>query len=69
MRRVKAQSGIVIATRDWHPEESIHFDAWPRHCIAGTDGAEYAEGFEKNLLDTEIFKGYKNNDDGYSGFE
>lgn len=69
MREVRARLGIVIATRDWHPEKSVHFDAWSRHCVAGTAGAEYAEGLDTSLLDAEIFKGYKNSDDGYSGFE
>lgn len=32
----KSKSGIVIATRDWHPEKSVHFDSWPIHCVAGT---------------------------------
>lgn len=69
MRNVKTQSGLVIATRDWHPDKSVHFDAWPRHCIADTEGADYVEGFDRSLVDVEIFKGYKNSDDGYSGFE
>ncbi len=69
MRNVKMCSGIVIATRDWHPDKSVHFDSWPRHCVAGTDGVEYAEGLDTDLIDINIFKGYKNSDDGYSGFE
>lgn len=66
MGNIKAKSGLVIATRDWHPDKSVHFDSWPRHCIAGTSGAEYVEGFDRSLVDVEIFKGYKNSDDGYS---
>lgn len=69
MRNVKIESGLVIATRDWHPEKSVHFDSWPRHCVAGTEGADYAGGFDRSLVDIEIFKGYKDSDDGYSGFE
>jgi nicotinamidase/pyrazinamidase len=42
---------LVVATRDWHVEPGSHFAApgtepdydktWPRHCIAGTPGAEW----------------------------
>ena len=43
---------LVVATRDWHPSPAqapdfAHFadepdwvDTWPRHCVAGTPGAE-----------------------------
>lgn len=69
MSNIKARSGLVIATRDWHPDKSVHFNSWPRHCIAGAEGSDYVEGFDRSLVDVEIFKGYKNSDDGYSGFE
>lgn len=69
MQETKVRSGIVIATRDWHPRKTVHFDAWPIHCVAGTPGAEYVAGFEKNMVDVEIFKGFRNSNDGYSGFE
>lgn len=69
MQETKSRSGIVIATRDWHPEKTVHFDAWPVHCIAGTPGAEYVEGFDVSMVDAEIFKGFRNSNDGYSGFE
>lgn len=69
MQETEARSGIIIATRDWHPEKTVHFDAWPVHCIAGTPGAEYVEGFEREIVDVEIFKGFRNSNDGYSGFE
>jgi nicotinamidase/pyrazinamidase len=64
----KARSGIVIATRDWHPEKTVHFDAWPVHCVAGQPGSEYGD-IDIAAIDVEIFKGFKNSDDGYSGFE
>ncbi len=31
----------VIASRDWHPATSVHFDGWPPHCVAGTYGAQF----------------------------
>ncbi len=35
----------VAASRDWHPRETRHFQAWggpwPPHCVQGTEGAEF----------------------------
>ena len=64
----RAKSGMIIATRDWHPQKSVHFDSWPIHCVAGTRGAEYGD-IDLSAIDVEIFKGYMNKNDGYSGFE
>ncbi len=30
----------VIYTQDWHREDDSEFKIWPKHCIAGTKGAE-----------------------------
>ena len=43
MESVKTRSGLVIATRDWHPEKSIHFDRWPVHAVGDTESAEYVD--------------------------
>ena len=36
----------IFATRDWHPENHCSFKEsggiWPRHCIAGTSGAQFS---------------------------
>jgi nicotinamidase/pyrazinamidase len=38
----------VFATRDWHPEGHCSFaergGPWPRHCVAGSEGAQFAAG-------------------------
>lgn len=40
----------VVATRDWHPDDHVSFHEqggpWPPHCVAGTPGADSAEGLE-----------------------
>ena len=40
----------VIATRDWHPADHVSFaeqgGPWPVHCVAGTPGADSADGLE-----------------------
>lgn len=60
---------VVIASRDWHHGEDDnggHFatDAppdyattWPRHCVAGTPGAEYHPAFDTSLVDVHVRKG------------
>lgn len=68
MAEVKSRSGIVVATRDWHPSATVHFDAWPVHCVAGSRGADYGN-VDRSLIDVEIYKGFGNANDGYSGFE
>ena len=65
----KNASWLIVATRDWHPEKTVHFDNWPVHCVANTAGAEYINGIDSNMIDTEIFKWFRNSNDGYSGFE
>lgn len=59
----------VVATRDWHPTETAHFDKWPRHCVEGTYGAEYVEGLQFPSDTIHIVKGTGTKDDGYSAFE
>ena len=40
-----AQGLPVFATRDWHPAETSHFQAfggvWPVHCVQGSRGADF----------------------------
>ena len=60
---------LVLASRDWHPAESRHFEYWPRHCVRNTEGAEYHGDLNTARIDLELFKGTENADDGYSAFE
>lgn len=65
---VYSRGGTVVVTGDQHPQTTPHFDKWPVHCVAGTEGA----AFHRDLI---IKPGYKfidkgmGNEDGYSGFE
>lgn len=63
------QFDLVIASRDWHPNESVHFEKWPVHCVAGTHGAEFHPDLNTGKIDLELKKGTDNKDDGYSAFE
>ncbi len=64
---------VVFASRDWHDGDNDnggHFAAaeagdgapdfvetWPRHCVAGTPGAEYHPGLDVSLVDVHVKKG------------
>ncbi len=57
----------VIASRDWHDADSDnggHFAdvpdyvvTWPRHCVAGTVGAEYHAAIDQSLIEVHVLKG------------
>jgi nicotinamidase/pyrazinamidase len=67
---------LVVATRYWHEDPGAHFApdgaepdyvyTWPRHCVAGTPGAEYHPDLGL-LPDTVHVKG--EHAPAYSGFE
>ncbi len=72
---------LVITTQDWHDADDTnggHFaepgtapdfvNTWPRHCVAGTAGADFNPAIEavSDLTDAHILKG--RGDPGYSGF-
>lgn len=64
----------VVATQDWHVDPGSHFseepdfiDSWPKHCVAGTRGADLHPD-----LDTEYIQAYFRKGQftaAYSGFE
>ena len=72
---------VVFSTYDWHPHEApFHFAAegtepdfaelWPRHCVAGTEGAENPPVLDAALDRvgaTRVYKGQQA--PAYSGFE
>ena len=62
----------VIATRDWHPSETTHFQAhggpWPVHCVAGTPGAEFHPSLRLPPSAVVVSKGMGRDEDAYSGF-
>jgi nicotinamidase/pyrazinamidase len=71
---------LVVGSRDWHDSDnnnSGHFadpgsepdytNSWPRHCVAGSDGAQYHPNLSSELIQSHIFKGQGAH--GYSAFE
>ena len=65
---VRETGGDVAFTRDWHPPTTPHFDIWPVHCVAGTDGADFHPELVIAPTDTMISKGMEQTD-GYSGMQ
>ena len=63
------QFDVVCASKDWHPDQTIHFDRWPVHCVANTPGADFHPQLNQDPIDQILFKGTSNRDDGYSAFE
>lgn len=59
----------IIASKDWHPQETIHFKKWPSHCIRATPGAAFHPELDTTPIDLVALKGTGNSDDGYSAFE
>jgi nicotinamidase/pyrazinamidase len=63
--------GVVVYTRDWHPERTAHFakdgGIWPDHCIADSWGAAFHPSLDVPADPAIVHKG-ANGEDGYSGF-
>jgi len=69
INRLITKFDLVLASKDWHPRQTVHFDKWPPHCITDTWGAEFHPDLESEKIDQIFFKGTGNKDDGYSAFE
>ncbi|MGF9661503.1 isochorismatase family protein [Arthrobacter crystallopoietes] len=65
---------FVVATQDWHVDPGSHFsddpdfvDSWPRHCVAGSKGAQLHPELDTEPIDAYFRKGAF--EAAYSGFE
>jgi nicotinamidase/pyrazinamidase len=70
--RFAAAGRLVIATRDWHPPRTTHFQAyggpWPPHCVQGTPGAEFHPDLRLPEGTVIVSAGMGEDEDGYSAF-
>ncbi len=64
----------IVATRDHHVDPGSHFsdhpdyvDSWPRHCVAGTPGADFHPDLDAAPIEATFLKGEYAA--AYSGFE
>lgn len=67
-------SGLpVVFTRDWHPENHCSFKeqggVWPRHCVAGTEGAKFHPGLNVPSGSIIVSKATRPGSEAYSGFQ
>lgn len=69
MEKYNKNGDIVVASKDWHPEKTVHFDKWPVHCVAGEPGADFHPKLNELLIHKTFLKGMDNSDTGYSAFE
>jgi len=60
---------LIIASRDWHPEDTIHFKRWPVHCVKESHGADFPAELNREKINQIFEKGTGSKDDGYSAFE
>lgn len=60
---------LVVASKDWHPKDTVHFKKWPPHCVQGTKGADFHPDLDVSKVQKTFLKGTHNKDDGYSAFE
>jgi nicotinamidase/pyrazinamidase len=63
----------VFASRDWHPEDSRHFQErggiWPVHCVQGSQGARFHPQLRLPKECVVVSKGTTPTDDGYSAMQ
>lgn len=73
MQLFGAQGLPVVASRDWHPENHCSFSArggpWPPHCVAGTEGAEFAPQLHLPIDAVVVSKADTADTDAYSAFK
>ena len=60
---------VIVASKDWHPEKTVHFDKWPVHCVQNTPGAEFRPDLDASKIQQVFLKGTGDKDDGYSAYE
>ncbi len=70
--RFAASGAPIFASRDWHPVETTHFQAyggvWPPHCVQGTPGAEFHPALRLPEGTEVLSKGMDPTLDAYSCF-
>ena len=73
IERFETKALPVFASRDWHPGNHCSFTdqggTWPRHCVAGTAGAQFAIELELPENTVTISKAAQPDKDAYSAFE
>ncbi|HUS49559.1 MAG TPA: isochorismatase family protein [Candidatus Paceibacterota bacterium] len=58
----------IVATQDYHPENHISFNTWPKHCIMGSIGSMLHQDLDQSYINFILRKGMDKNVDSYSAF-
>jgi nicotinamidase/pyrazinamidase len=73
LNRMAAEHDVVVATRDWHPEDHHSFTAqggpWPEHCVQGSEGAELHPDLDRGSLQRVVDAGATHDAPGFDKFE
>jgi nicotinamidase/pyrazinamidase len=73
MARFAAAGLPIVATRDWHPQETSHFKSyggvWPAHCVRETSGAAFHRDLRVGRDVVVVSKGTAADEDSYSAFQ
>ena len=69
INRIMDRFGIIVASKDWHPKKTEHFEKWPVHCVQDTYGAAFHPQLDVEKIQEVFLKGTSSKDDGYSAFE
>ena len=69
INRVMDDFPLVVASQDWHPPKTRHFERWPPHCIRETEGAALHPDLRREPISLIVRTGTGELDDGYSAFE
>lgn len=73
MQLFAARRLSIYATRDWHPDDHCSFTEnggiWPKHCVADSRGAQFAESLAFPEDVTIVNKGTVSEKEAYSGFQ
>jgi len=77
INRLQELFTTVIFSRDWHPPGHVSFSdkpkfvdgSWPKHCLAGSDGAAFHPQLQVPLHATVLSKATKKDREAYNVFE
>lgn len=59
----------IFASRDWHLNNSKHFEEWPKHCVQYTKGSEFHTELKLPEDAVILSKGMDPEQDSYSAFQ
>jgi nicotinamidase/pyrazinamidase len=73
IQRFEAAGLPVVFSRDWHPANHCSFEAqggiWPPHCVAGSQGAEFADALRLPEGALIVSKATGAGEEAYSAFD